>query len=129
MKKMIVNTQQDAALTRLRELLPPGSKVYTTLKHKSRSGMMRHITLAVVDKEGIRDISWDVAKVLEYKQADNGGIKVGGCGMDMGFHLVYSLGRRLYPDGFKLAPNQYGRNGNTSGFDNDGGYSLRHEWL
>lgn len=126
MKKMIVNSQTE---DRLRTMLPPGSKVYTTLKHRSRSGMMRHISCHVVENGEIKDITWMVANVLEMKQADNGGIKVGGCGMDMGFHLVYSLGRKLYPDGFKLAANQYGRNGNTSGFDNDGGYSLKQEWI
>jgi hypothetical protein len=57
------------------------------------------------------------------------GLTVGGCGMDMGFALVYDLSRTLFPDGFKLAKDQYGRNGDKSGYDRDGGYALRHQWL
>ncbi len=52
---------------------------------------------------------------------------VGGCGMDMGFHIVYNLGRVLFPDGFKVEGR--GRNGDTSGWDKDGGYALNHRWL
>jgi hypothetical protein len=125
MKKMIVNE----SIERLRKQLPPGTKVYTALKHRSRSGMMRHVSCHVIRDGEVQDITWDVANALGWKQSDNGGIKVGGCGMDMGFHLVYSLGRVLYPDGFKLAANQYGRNGNDTGFDSDGGYSLKQSWI
>jgi hypothetical protein len=46
------------------------------------------------------------------------GITVGGGGMDMGFHLVYNLGRVLWPFGFKRAGKRC-----------DGGYALRQEWL
>jgi len=38
-------------------------------------------------------------------------LRVGGCGMDMGFHIVYSLSLALY------------------GSANDGGYTLSQEWL
>jgi hypothetical protein len=30
------------------------------------------------------------------------GLVVGGCGMDMGFHAVYTLSRILYNDGYAL---------------------------
>lgn len=122
------------AVTRLKKLLPPASTVYTNLRHVSNSGMMRHIKVFIAiknkgEKPRIYDISWLVAQALELKRADNGGLKVGGCGMDMGFHIVYSLGRKLYPKGFKLRKGQWGRNGDKSGFDKDGGYSLNHEWV
>ena len=29
---------------------------------------------------------------------DGSGVRVSGAGMDMGFHLVYSLGRAVWPD-------------------------------
>lgn len=32
---------------------------------------------------------------------DNEGIRVGGCGMDMGFHVVYNLSRTLFRDGYE----------------------------
>lgn len=44
--------------------------------------------------------------------------------MDMTFEVVYELGHYLYPKGFKLSKGQYGRNGDTSGYDKDGGYAL-----
>ena len=56
-----------------------------------------------------------VATIIDYRQNDRkGALIVGGCGMDMGFHVVYSLARSLYPE----KPGQ-----------RDGGYSLKHEWL
>lgn len=73
--------------------------------------------------------------------------------MDMGFAVVYDLGRVMFPDGFGVAgkyPNGSdgrpttkemaakaveigatfrGRNGDPSGWDNDGGYALKQRWL
>lgn len=98
------------ALTELRRLLKPGSTVYTVCTHVSASGMTRHISCFTTwknpytKKQDIRRIDHLVAKVcgfrrLEYKE----GLLVQGCGMDMGFHVVYAIGRSLYPKGFKLA--------------------------
>jgi hypothetical protein len=56
--------------------------------------------------------------------AKNNGVKVAGCGMDMGFHLIYSLSYALFPKGTD-APHGT-RNGVP---DSDGGYALKHEWL
>ena len=47
---------------------------------------------------------------MKYKLVDNGKrnqtiikvVGVGGCGMDMGFHLVYTLASVLYKDGYAL---------------------------
>jgi hypothetical protein len=108
----------------LRKLVKPGSTVYTTLKHCSRSGMSRHISLSIATTENrkpvIRDITFLAAAVMGDRVASDGGIVIGGCGMDMGFALVYNLGRTLYPKGAK-----YGRGGKP---DTDGGYALRHSW-
>lgn len=100
-----------------------------------------------------------VAKALGMSYDDKReGIKTSGCGMDMGFHLVYQLGRVLFPQGFgeesRKLDAQYnvidrkraetpahaqemiaegwefhGRNGDPTGWDNDGGYALKHEWI
>lgn len=100
----------------------------------------------------IRDISWLVAKAIgERFDSNNGGVVMTGCGMNMCFAAVYNLGRVLFPDGFgilgerqppmspkKARPNSpkhaaqlvrtgykfRGRNGDTSGWDTDGGYAL-----
>ncbi len=125
-KQQIV--ERDEARASLREQLPPGSTVYTILRRVSSSGMCRHISVAIADAGEVRDITWQVARAMgETFQRDTGGIKVGGCGMDMGFHLVYSLSRTLYPEGFPVAG--VGRNGDTSGHDNDGGYAIKSRWL
>lgn len=47
--------------------------------------------------------------------------------MDMGFSVVYNLSSALFPDGFKTTG--FGRNGDTSGWDKDGGYKLKQEWI
>jgi hypothetical protein len=52
------------------------------------------------------------------------GLTVDGCGMDMGYSVVYSLGYAMWPKG---TPEPHGiRNGEP---DSDGGYALRHAWI
>lgn len=127
--------EQKDELTRqielLRKKLKPGSTVYTVLRKVSSSGMSRQISCLISSEKGkIEDISYLVASAIDCKRnPDNGALKIGGCGMDMGFHVVYSLGRVLFPKGFKLAPGQYGRNGDKSGFDTNGGYALNQQWI
>lgn len=111
-------TEQLAAIDNLRAMIQPGDTVYTVLRHVSSSGMLRHISVVIIapnDKRdtshgaslvtdpdcGPFDVSWLVARALDYKQEDrHGALKVSGCGMDMGWHLIYSLASVLYPDGF-----------------------------
>jgi hypothetical protein len=136
---------QQAAIEQLREWLPPGSTVQTILRHVSRSGMVRDISaIATVDGEPF-DITYWVSRALIARIADGGGIRRGGCGMDMGFDLVYSLSRTLYRDGFycigestdrdRTCPsndhfNDRGvRNYSHFRHHSDGGYALRQRWL
>lgn len=88
-------------------------------------------------------------------KGDTAGARIDGCGMDMCFEAVYRLGRKLWPDGFGEMPADRGggacgvrpetteeaklqraagwkfrgRNGDTSGWDTDGGYALKHRTL
>lgn len=120
------------SLESLRAILKPGDEVITVLRSVSKSGMSRNISCFIIHNGQMQSITFDAARVLGYPIREVNGsraVHVGGCGMDMGFHLVYNLGRYLFPDGFKLAENQYGRNGDKTGFDNDGGYALRQRWL
>jgi hypothetical protein len=127
----------EAKKEEMREYLKPGTKVYTSLKHVSRSGMMRHISVFISQDEHIRDITRNVAKVLNEKRADDGGIKVSGCGSDMGFELIYNLGYALYPKGFNCAGKKCNSNDHFNGdrdyspskVHKDGGYALKQEWL
>lgn len=84
-------------------VLKPGDTVYTILKHRSQSGMMRHIAPVIV-RDGVNDdISWETSSLLNMRRdPDSGGVKVGGVGMDMGF-LVYELSSALFPQGFDCA--------------------------
>ena len=145
------------ALGGLRELLKPGDTIHTILRHVSRSGMYRVIGLVITHAGGSRRIDYLAAGLLKGYDSRHDGCKAFGCGMDMGFHLVYNLSRQLFPDGFgevghteaghvrpdgirpktrKAAAKLQGegvtfrgRNGDPSGWDNDGGYALDQRWL
>lgn len=73
----------------------------------------------------IRSIGYLAAKAMgDNYDSDRSGIKSSGCGMDMGFALVYSLGATIWPKG---TPKPHGkRNGEP---DREGGYALKHSWL
>lgn len=123
------------SLARLRKLCPPGTTVYCTLRHVSRSGMLREISLHVVRKGQITSLSWDAARVLGYPLKDGAhwALRVGGCGMDMGFHVVHSLSYRIHGHDNK------GDDANEAGVAGRpftprrghfrAGYSLKHEWI
>jgi hypothetical protein len=77
----------------------PGTKVYTILRHVSSSGMSRNISLVIADGNDIADITYYTAQALGDKLIESKGhraIRVNGCGMDMGFHLVYNLSSVLF---------------------------------
>lgn len=105
-----------------------GDTVWCVLKHVSSSGMFRVIDLVVIRKNKPLHIAYAAADILGLKfDKARWGIQITGAGMDMGFEMVYQLGRKLYPRGFKV--DGRGRNGDMSGWDNDGGYALNHSWL
>lgn len=153
------DADQQEAITRLREWLKPGETVYTSLESVSRSGMSRKIGVHYfyTDEKGEIVKLWLTRLVatacgfrFDYKSES---LVIGGCGMDMGFHVVYTLGRVLFPDGFgtvgtngairDLRPQSkelaekavacgysfHGRNGDASGWDTDGGYALKQRWI
>ena len=141
--------QQDAC-EKLRKLIQPGDKVFTILDHVSKSGMTRHIRIKLISKDGTTyDPNYLVAQALDMRQAKRGdGIVTQGCGMDMGFSLVYNLGYALFPDGFTCTGLKTDKDGFKDYINScpsndhstrkgdysphihkDGGYALRHEWL
>ena len=109
----------------LRALLVPGAKVYCILRSVSAYSVSRSISLYVQKSDGdMRNIDSLSADALGYKLAKQAGVMVSGCGMDVGFHLVSSLGCALWPDG---TGTPHGiRNGQL---DTAGGYALEHVWL
>lgn len=129
--------EREQEMKSLRELLPPGSVVYTSVAHVSRSGMQREIKVyAMVDNQP-QWISYAVAKVLRNRLGKRDGVIMGGCGMDMGFALVYELSYNLYPQGFECIGQGCPANDHVNG-DRDysphmhpqaGGYALKQRWL
>lgn len=122
--------ERDESIKQLKKWLKPGrSEVYCILRHVSSSGMARHIDFITIrDGEPVH-LTGYIAEVCGYRLAKQRGLVVGGCGMDMGFAVVYDLGRTLWPKGFKLPKGKRGRNGDESGHETDGGYALTSRWL
>ncbi len=114
----------DEARKHLKKILKPGDTVYTVLKHVSQSGMSRRIDFYAIKKNQPVFLSGWMADLLDYRQHKDGCLVVGGCGMDMGFSVVYNLGYALWPKG---TPKPHGkRNGEP---DHSGGYALEHKWI
>lgn len=138
--------ERESARDDLRNILKPGDTVYTVLRYVSRSGMSRGIDCYRMNDGS--DPSW-----LSYMVSKAVGIpfnqkreclSVGGCGMDMGFHVVYELSAVLYGRGSgytffcvgEACPsndhtNERGQKVNyTVGREHsDGGYALRQRWI
>lgn len=117
---------QQNAINTLLEILRPNDVIYTNLRYCSRSGMSRSISLHYIDEEkNMRDISGLAAKAMKDKiDEKHGGIKIGGCGMDMGFALVYNLGCYLWPNG---TPEPHSKRNGL--LDSSGGYALKQQWI
>lgn len=118
--------EQEKAIEQLRAELKPGDTVHTVLRHVSRSGMQRRIDVVLLRDGDTRYLTWLVAKALGLRSTGNGdGVVVGGCGMDMGFHIVYELGSVLWPKGADYVS---GRNGSKAS-EPCGGYCLKQRWI
>jgi len=129
-------------VTEMKEVLKPGDTVYTKLNHVSKSGMMRVIEVMVFRNDQPVYLTYKVADLLGYKMHKKyEGLKVGGCGMDMGFSVVYNLSRTLYGSGYdcikddennvRCPSNFHVNNRDKSKTEpvHTDGYALRHRWL
>jgi hypothetical protein len=120
-KKMSKKAQKELDIQYAREQLlthyvSEGDTVYTVLRSVSSSGMSRTLSLKVAKEGKILDLTYYAGTVLDWPIVEVNGsraLRVGGCGMDMGFHTVYTLSRVLFRE-----------EGNTK----DAGYSLNHAW-
>lgn len=135
--------EQAEAIERLRAELKPGDTLRTILRHVSASGMSRSISVVKVSDGETWDLSYLVAHALGRRiDQRHDGVICGGCGMDMGFEVVYALSRALFPDGFDCI-DPTGRNCGGSEHVNcrtgkpwpqphrhlEGGYALPQRWL
>lgn len=111
-------------LAETKKKVKPGQKIYCTLRSVSSSGMSRRISLHTIHKGELIPLDHAASILTGRTLSNKGGIVCNGCGMDMGFDLVYSLGYAIWPKG---TPKPHGtRNGQP---DKDGGYSLKHVWI
>lgn len=94
--------------------------VWVRCDHVARSGMSRSIVpMLVVDGEPMI-VSGRAAVVLGWPTSRAGsGVRVDGCGVDMGFHLVYTLSHLLYE----------GHRPDWLAGDESAGYELAYRWL
>lgn len=85
---------QQEAVQKLQGLLKKDSTVYTMVRSVSASGMSRQISLFIIQGGRLLSLDFYVSKALglQYKT----GVVIRGCGMDMGFALVYNLARTLF---------------------------------
>ena len=129
---MATKAERQESIDVLETLLKPGTIVYTSLRHVSASGMTRWIDCFAVEPSALQHQQGRITNItnlvceaagLTYCTRRNS-LKIGGCGMDMGFQVVYLLGLSLWPAG---TPEPHGtRNGEP---DSNGGYALKHQWL
>lgn len=143
MKIKTTNEELEQYKTEMRALLEKSGRiVHASVESVSSSGMSRQINLYAIvpltkkeqeaaerrgtaPKVAIHWISRRAAAIIGESFNDkNRTMVVSGCGMDMLFATVYSLGRVLYPNGD--GKTIVGRNGDKKP-ETDGGYLLRYE--
>lgn len=137
--------EQKEAIARLRKEIKPGETLHTILRHVSKSGMSRSISIIQIKRGQTYDWSYLVAKAIGEKiDQSHEGIKISGAGMDMGFELVYRLSALLYGYGSKRGyaclgercPSNEHVNGPNpprgergKGIRHTDGYAISHRWL
>jgi hypothetical protein len=133
-------------VTTLNNLVKPGDTLYTEVTNVARSGMSKSIRVFAMSNNEPIDITYHAMVLLDLKiDQTNGGVKMSGWGMDMGFSIVYDISWMLFRDKFECIGDheQYakrcpsndhvnsgpGRNDYTPHMHSDGGYALRQRWL
>ena len=98
-------TEREHSRERLGSLLNAGDTVYTVIRSVSSSGMSRTMSLYIVKDNRLVNITYYAAHALEWRLCDVNGsrvMRVGGCGMDMGFHAVSTLSRVILGDDYAI---------------------------
>lgn len=85
------------AITELRALLSRGDTVNVIQRSVSRSGMLRRLSLFYGDQNITHTAAYALGDKIDHTTGW-AAIRVHGCGMDMHFHLVYSLAHILFAD-------------------------------
>src|SRR3990167_3525791 len=109
-RRKFTKEDREEARASLLQDVKPGDTLFTVLRHRSNSGMFRRISVVkptiYLNHRGsprpdFYHLDYNIGALLDWSTDGNGeGVHVGGCGMDMGFHLVYTLARVIFQDGF-----------------------------
>jgi hypothetical protein len=110
----ITDERKVEIIAELRRDLPEGSTVYTTVHTVAQSGMSRTMTLFAVVNGEVYNLNVKAAQLGIGTRTKNDTLRLGGAGMDMGFHAVYTLSSILYREVMT---------------ESDAGYALNHRWL
>ena len=115
-KKDLIKQEQAEAIEFLKSVFDKQERptAYTILKWVSSSGMSRDMKVVTVHNGEIIDLTWYLGKLDIGTIKERSGqrvIRVNGAGMDMGFHVVYSLSAVLY------------------GYQERGAYKVNQAWL
>jgi hypothetical protein len=109
--KELEKQQAIDSLKNIFNLMPEDKRViYCVLRSVSKSGMSRVIDFYTIENNRPQYLSGLIKMALGYRMAKNGGLVIGGCGMDMGFHVVYTVSSVVF--------------GGTRG-----GYEIKSEWI
>lgn len=91
MTKREKKVRQNEARVLLKKEINKNTVLIIVIKSVSPSGMTRRMRVVINNW----DVSYYVAALIDYPYNDKG-ILVGGCGMDMAFHLASSITIALY---------------------------------
>lgn len=95
--------EKERELKKLQDWIKPDQKVWTKVTHIAQSGMSRSIEPYIVVGRDIINITYSVSVVLDLSiDQRHGGVRLSGCGMDMGYDLVDRLRYVMYGTHGKL---------------------------
>lgn len=90
-------TDKDESLEFLQKVLKPDMTVHVIIRHVSKSGMQRVMDVFYIKNNNLYCITHHVANVLEKNISKKyHGVVINGCGMDMAWHLVYTLSAVIF---------------------------------
>jgi len=128
--------EKEEAIKELRAVFKQSNHiVYTNIEHVSKSGMMRYISAFVIGKDRQPyHINHLIAKLGHFKRATlkshYEGLKVYGCGMDMGFELVYTTSSIVFGSLTKKQIVSITKPRTRNGIpEASAGYVLRQKWI
>jgi hypothetical protein len=98
--------EKQESIEDLKLYLKKGMTLQAIIRQVSSSGMSRNISFKVIDNNKVYDLSYQIAKALEYPFNEKyHAVKVKGCGMDMAFHVTYNISYMLFNNGYQIKSN------------------------